>query len=280
MKKTYFGIVVVALVLALFILSGCVQYPVSPGGAKPMAASGSGYGPVSKSVDTSGTETWQVTFSGTESYDSKYNDGEGTTTVSSLSKNMQGSFPVTISREVEENGFHYTSADIDAGYPVSGTVKTADHITDTKGMKEDREAEGSYTTSDFQMDISPDGSWSVDITSHTTKTGSDKLVEPRGYRGTDYPGFSENTPVSEDGTAEFACNSDQSGEGTRDFHKSGAAYIINCQEPEDNPSLGQTGQISFKLTMDPEYVQPTTGDILAPLVTPTDEPIASLVPPS
>jgi len=296
MQRSGSWVVGFLLVSILCAAAGCTAFmPGTPGDAKAgtgrntadfQKQPGSGFGPVSKSAGTSGTETWQVTLTGSESWDSK-TTSEGTTTVSSLSENLQGNFPVTVAHSLQENGDDYQSATVDEMYPVSGTARKTDHITDTLGMKEDREAGGSFQATDFSFDFGPDGTWWVDMHSTAPTTGSDKLFEPKGYRGEDYPGFSDTTPVSEDETVEFACSSDGSGSdtfpgGNRDFHRDGAAYSISCQGPLDDATLGQTGQISLKLTLDPEYVggpvTPQATETLPSLVPQTPETLPSLVP--
>ena len=265
-------IVVALFILLVCITAGCTGFIPKPDGhsqagtgqdgTKSLGKQGGGSGTVSQSVCNGGTETWQVMFSGTENTNAKSSSTTTdpvfpessitTTTVSSFSRNLQGSFPVTVSCEKEEGGNHYFLSRDDT-YPASGTYEASDHISDTRGMKDDRSKKAGYSATRFSLDISPD-SWGVDFAADATATGEEKLYKPAGYEGKGDPSYSETTPVSEDGSADFGCNSDTDNGGTVDFHRDGAAYIITCRTPENIGSIGQTGETTLKVTLDPEYV--------------------------
>jgi hypothetical protein len=126
--------------------------------------------------------------------------------------------------------------------------------------------QASFTTADFNFDIRPDN-WGVQLSSESKATGQEKLYTASGYTGNDRP-FSAVEPVSQMAGTDFSCNSmDSFWGGKPEFHRDGAAYVIDCKGTNNVESEGQTGVLTLHMTLDPDYAQgsPTTEETLPPL---------------
>ena len=271
------GAVLIVLVCMAVLCPGVIAGNTQNGGNSAGGSQG-GYGPVSKSFGTEGTETWQVTFSGTDTYTATTSaaatsDDLAENSESSRVCNLQGSFPITVHHWTSSDGDNYGLAnDGPASYPVSGSCTESFHIEKSGGsgiaQSTDMAVQASFSTAHFNFNFHPNG-WGVQLSSDSIATGQEKTYTASGYTGNDQP-FSAVEPASQDAGTDFSCNSGDSFWGGKpEFHREGAAYVIDCKGTNNVESEGQTGVVTLHITLDPDYVQgsptktiPTLGDLL------------------
>ena len=273
---------------------------ISPGnnqnGGNSAGGSQGGYSPVSKSIDTEGTETWQVTFSGTDTWSASSATAATSDSLASKSEsshmcNLQGSFPVTVHREILSTGVHYDLANgAPTSYPASGSCTESSHGEESGGSgiadSYDKTEQASLSTAEFNFDIHPDG-WGVQLSSDSKSTGEEKDYKAAGYTGNNQPYYGVE-PISDMMGPDFDCNSvDSFWGGKPEFHRDGSAYVIDCKGTNNVESEGQTGVVTLHMTLDPDYVQgsptktkPTPEETLVPLVPSEENTLVPLVPPT
>lgn len=273
---------------------------------------GGSAGTTSSSVGDSGTETWQATVSLSETRHisksktrvSDPKSGEKEVLTSSLG--FQGTFPVTVHHEksYEDKDIDYPELSPDGGYPVSGSFESHDqvdsygqetgvHPMEHEKMTEERTATIGKTDFDFRIEGN-DGFIQLDNSYPQTISQTYVYSEPE-HNGKD--------SSVQDGGVWYQCHSDASNAdefsgGSRDFRRDGSRYVFTCKVTTNtefkssgdihyDPSSIETKDVTMKVVLDPDYVKglPTkivtpraTQDPLAPLVTDTPEPLASLVP--
>jgi hypothetical protein len=289
------------LVIAAMVLAGCTgmtpgkKMPVNaspgiittPGGTPEESIAPEGTGGEFPPSGASGTQMWRATFTGSETDDSKtrytHTEEGGTFTEDqsdSAKWDLQGSFPVLVNYEREDTGYHYYLGSDQYG-PVDGTYSDTGHIADSKGRTQDDSSTASYSTAQFEMEIQPDNTLWVRITSEATATGQEKIFEPPGIQNENGPGVNTVTPISSDATKEFSCDTGEPNDNgeTRDFSRDGPAYVLTCTQKETDKSLGETSSTSFHVRLTPN-VSDTPLPTQYPVASLVTETLPSLVPPT
>jgi len=232
-----------ALILLAFAVMGCTgMIPSMPPHPAP-----AGYGPVSRSVGASGTETWQVTVSGTDSGSANYRSAKEEDT-SSWNEEIRASFPITVHYEKLDDGDHYGFQPVQ-NIPVSGSYSKIRHYSAGSSTDDTRE-EGSFSTAVFEGGIYPHDQ-GASIQAYGEVGGEEKIHQ-------DNPNYDETKPVSgKIRGGSYRCYNDGTG-GSFDFHRDGAVYVLDCTLQKSDPTWTETRHV--RIVMDPEYVQgtPTT----------------------